>query len=200
MPVSMPPRLHGDLQGSRPESSAATLRPGGGQQGEPDMTLDDLLEIEQIKRLKYRYLRCLDQKLWDDLAEVFTVDAVAAYSGGAYSFDGRDEIMRFLREAMGAETFLSTHRCHHPEIDITGPDSATGVWALDDVVVMQEWDLTVRGSAFYDDEYRKVDGVWKISSTGYKRMYEEIQPRSNVVGLKLTASWWGTGGRSELGA
>ncbi len=163
------------------------------------MTIDDLLEIEQIKRLKYRYLRCLDQKLWDDLADVFTVDAVAAYSGGAYSFDGRDEIMGFLREAMGAETFLSSHRCHHPEIDITGPDTATGVWALDDVVVMQEWDLTVRGSAFYTDEYRKVDGEWKIASTGYKRMYEEIQPRSNVTGLKLTASWWGTGGRSELG-
>ena len=86
------------------------------------------------------------------------------------------------------------------EIDITGPDTATGVWALDDVVVMQEWDLTVRGSAFYNDEYRKVDGVWKIAFTGYKRMYEEIQPRSNVTGLKLTASWWGTGGRSELSA
>jgi hypothetical protein len=164
------------------------------------MTIEELLEIEEIKRLKYRYLRFLDQKCWDDLAELFTVDAIAAYSGGAYSFNGRDEIMGFLRESMGAETFLSSHRCHHPEIDITGPDRATGIWALDDVVVMQEWDLTVRGSAFYTDEYRKIDGAWKISHTGYKRVYEEIQPRSNVAGLRLTASWWGTGGRSELGA
>ena len=164
------------------------------------MTVDDLLEIEQIKRLKYKYLRCLDQKLWDDLADVLTEDAVAAYSGGAYSFDGREEILTFLRDSMGAENFLSSHRCHHPEIDVTGPDTATGVWALDDVVVMLEWDLTVRGSAFYTDEYRKVDGEWKIAKTGYKRTYEEIQPRGNVAGLKLTASWWGTGGRSELSA
>jgi len=32
------------------------------------MTPQDLVEIEAIKRLKYRYLRCLDLKLWDELA------------------------------------------------------------------------------------------------------------------------------------
>ena len=52
------------------------------------MTLDDLIDIEAIKRVKYKYLRCLDQKLWEEMAEVFTDDAVAAYSGGKYSFDG----------------------------------------------------------------------------------------------------------------
>jgi hypothetical protein len=164
------------------------------------MTVDELIEIEAIKRLKYRYLRCLDQKLWEDMADVLTVDAVAAYSGGAYSFEGRDEILNFLREAMGSQNFLSSHRCHHPEIDLTGPDTAIGVWAMDDVVVMNDLGLTVRGAAFYTDEYRKVGGDWKIARTGYKRTYEEIQPRGNVEGLKLTASWWGTGGRSELGA
>ena len=33
-----------------------------------------------------------------------------------------------------------------------------------------------------------------------KRVYEEIQPRANVEGLRLTASWWATGGRSDLPA
>lgn len=163
------------------------------------MTLDDLLEIEAIKRVKYAYLRCLDQKLWDDLTELLTPECTASYGGGAYTFENREEIMRFLRESMGSETFLSSHRCHHPEIDITGPASATGVWAMDDFVVMQEWDLTVRGSAFYSDDYVKTDAGWKIARTGYQRMFEEIQPRANVEGLRLTASWWGTGGRSELG-
>lgn len=162
------------------------------------MTPEDLVEIEAIKRLKYRYLRCLDQKLWDDLVDVFTPDAIAAYSGGKYTYEGRDAILAFLRDAMGAETFHSSHRCHHPEIDLTGPTTATGVWALDDVVVMTDWDLTVRGAAFYSDEYVKTDDGWKIARTGYKRTYEEIQPRGNVEGLRLTASWWTTGGQSEL--
>ncbi len=163
------------------------------------MTPDELVEIEAIKRVKYRYLRCLDQKLWDELNDVLTPGCIANYSGGAYAFDGRDAIIDFLRNAMGSDSFLSSHRCHHPEIDLTSSTTATGVWALDDVVIMTEFDLTLRGAAFYTDDYVKTDGHWYISRTAYKRTYEEIQPRSNVEGLRLTASWWGTGGRSELG-
>ena len=50
------------------------------------MTAADLVEIALIERLKYRYMRCLDQKLWDEMAECLAADAVAAYSGGKYTF------------------------------------------------------------------------------------------------------------------
>jgi bile-acid 7alpha-dehydratase len=164
------------------------------------MTPQDLVEHEALKRLKYKYLRCLDQKLWDEMAECLTEDAVAAYSGGKYSYEGRDAILAFLKKSMGAETFLSSHRCHHPEIELTGPGTATAVWALEDVVIEEKWGITIRGAAFYADEYVKQGGAWRISRTGYKRTYEEIQSRKDVPGLRLTASWWGTGGRSELPA
>ena len=164
------------------------------------MTPGDLVEIELIKRLKYKYLRCLDQKLWDEMAECFVADATAAYSGGKYSYDGRDAILQFLVKSMGEDTFLSSHRVHHPEIDLTGPTTARGVWALEDVVIDTKWEITIRGAAFYTDDYVKEDGVWLIQHTGYKRTYEEIQPRKDVPGLKLTASWWGTDGKSELAA
>jgi hypothetical protein len=164
------------------------------------MTPEDLVEIEAIKRLKYRYIRCLDQKLWDDIAGCFTPDAVAAYSGGAYSFDGRDAIVDFLRRSMGSETFHSSHRVHQPEIDLTGPASATGVWALEDTVIDTQWNITIRGAAFYTDDYVKRDGNWYIARTGYRRTFEEMQPRGDVPGLQLTASWWSTDGRSSLPA
>jgi hypothetical protein len=164
------------------------------------MDLNDLVELEAIKRVKYRYLRGIDQKLWDDLALVLTDDCVASYSGGKYHFEGRDAIIDFLRRSMGADSFHSSHRVHQPEIDLQSADTATAVWAMDDVVVMTDWNLTVRGAAFYDDEYRKIDGSWRISRTGYKRTYEEIQSRADVAGLRLTASWWTTGGVSELDA
>lgn len=162
------------------------------------VTLHDLVEIEAVKRLKYRYLRCLDQKLWDDLEGCFTEGATASYGGGAYELDGRDAIMEFLRTSMGSETMLTSHRCHHPEIDLDGTGSATGTWALDDVVILTDLGLTIRGSAFYEDRYENVDGRWLIAHTGYKRTYEEIFPRSSVDGLRLTADWWATGGRSNL--
>ena len=162
------------------------------------MDVNDLVEIEAIKRVKYRYMRTLDQKLWDEMATCFTDDAVAAYSGGKYRYEGREAILEFLTTSMGAETFLSAHRVHQPEIDLTSPTTATGTWAMDDVVVMTDWNLTIRGAAFYEDRYEKVDGEWKIASTGYKRSYEEMQNRADVPGLKLTASWWATGGVSEI--
>jgi ketosteroid isomerase-like protein len=164
------------------------------------MDVNDLVEIEAIKRLKYAYMRCTDQKLWDEMRDLFTEDAVASYSGGKYHFEGSDEIIGFLERNMSAPTFHSSHRLHQPEIDLTGPDTAVGTWAMDDVVVMTDWNLTIRGAAFYSDEYRKVGGRWRIARTGYKRTYEEMQNRADIPGLRLTASWWSTGGVSEIDA
>jgi hypothetical protein len=166
----------------------------------PTYTLDQLCDLEEIRRLKYRYLRALDQKLWDLLADCLTEDAVAEYSAGKYRKKGRSAIVDWISNAMGSEQFLSSHRCHHPEIELTGPDTATGVWALEDVVIIEDMGLTIQGAAFYTDEYRRVDGEWKIAATAYKRTYEEIFPRASIAGLELTASWWGTGGSSTLDA
>jgi hypothetical protein len=58
------------------------------------------------------------------------------------------------------------------------------------VVIDMKWEITIRGAAFYEDEYVKQDSVWKIQHTGYQRTYEEIQSRKDVAGLKLTASRW----------
>jgi len=158
--------------------------------------LTALVEVEAIKRLKYRYIRCLDQKLWDELETCFVPDATASYGGGAWSYEGRDDIVEFIRGSMGSHQFLSSHRVGQPEIELTGPDTAWGTWALDDLVVHLEFGVDIRGAAFYEDTYVKVDGEWRIQSTGYKRTFEEVRPRPTDV--TLTASWWETDGRSSL--
>ena len=160
------------------------------------MTPADLVEITAIEQLKYRYVRFMDTKRWDDLAGLFVPDATASYGGGAVRLAGVDAILEFLTGSMGDETMLTSHKVHHPEITLTGPDTAEGIWALDDVVILAPLDMTVRGASYYEDRYVKVGSEWRIAHTGYKRVYEEIEPRP--ADLKLTASWWGTGGRSKL--
>jgi uncharacterized protein (TIGR02246 family) len=152
--------------------------------------MSDWRDLEAIKRLKYKYLRCLDLKLWDELAECFTEDATSAYSGGKFAFEGRDAIMEFLRNAMSADSFLSSHTVHHPEIDFTSDTTATGTWALHDVVIETRADIVIRGAAFYEDEYVKQDGQWRIRSTGYRRIYEETLARADIPSLKLTQNRW----------
>ncbi len=162
------------------------------------MTSEQLIEIEAIRQLKYRYARFLDTKQWDAITELFIPDATAAYSGGAHSFDGRDEIMEFMRSSMGSTQMLTSHAMSSPEIELTSPTTATGTWALRDEVVMLDWNMTVRGASYYSDRYVKVDGEWKIEHTGYKRIFEEIFSRADLPSLKITAHWWDTDGRSTL--
>ena len=150
----------------------------------------DLHELEAIKRLKYKYLRCLDQKLWDEIGTCFTPDASCSYSGGKYAFDGRDAIVDFLRKAMGAPSFYSSHRVHHPEIEFTSETTARATWALEDEVIETKAQITIRGAAFYHDEYVKVGGAWLIRSTGYQRTFEEMESRKERPSLRLTQSAW----------
>jgi hypothetical protein len=162
------------------------------------MTPDDLVEMELIKRVKYAYLRCLDQKDWDGLEEVLAPDATASYSGGRYTYTGRDEIIGFISRNMGRQAFHSSHRVHHPEITLVDGDHATATWALEDTVLDTDWNFLLGGAAFYEDRYRKVDGEWRIEHTGYRRSFEYLLPTTGLEGFSVTASWWATDGRSQL--
>ena len=149
----------------------------------------DLQNIEAIKRLKYKYMRCLDQKRWEEMAECFVEDATSSYSGGKYSFSGRDAILAFFRGSMDSPGVLSSHRVHHPEIELTSETTATGQWGLEDVFINEEMGVTVRGAAYYSDEYVKIGDTWKIKHTGYERAYEEIEKRGEMPWLTISQRW-----------
>lgn len=151
------------------------------------MTPEDLIEIEAIKQVKYRYLRAVDTRDWDLLATTLTEDATSAYSSGKLSYDGRDAIIAFLRESMPERDMLTSHKVHHPEIELTGPDTADARWGLEDVVIMVSAGLNLRGAAYYEDKMVKVDGQWRIAHTGYRRLYEEMAPRKDE---NITDHWW----------
>jgi len=66
----------------------------------------ELIEIEAIKRLKYKYMRCIDMKLWDEIATTFIPEATCSYSAGHYSYEGRDEIVAWLKKGMTGTAFI----------------------------------------------------------------------------------------------
>ena len=164
------------------------------------MEIQELLAIEEIKRLKYAYMRCVDRKLWDEMATLFVPEATCSYSAGHYSYEGRDAIVAWLRKGMDRPGFHSTHSVHQPEIRLTGPDSATGVWKLEDYVLDTDHDIVISGAAFYEDRYVKRSAGWLILHTGYERVFEQIESRKDRPSLKLTASMWQTGGESRIKA
>jgi hypothetical protein len=160
------------------------------------VTPADLVDLELLRQLKHRYCRLLDTKRFDDLGALFVDDGTASYGGGAVTLEGRAEIVAFLHRAMGSEQILTSHLVGHPELQLVGPDQATGSWALQDVVVHEAHGVAIRGASYYDDRYVRTRDGWRIAHTGYKRLYEEIAPRPD--GTRTTASWWTTDGRSSL--
>jgi hypothetical protein len=153
----------------------------------------DLVALEEIRQVKYRYLRCVDLKLWDEMEAVFTPGASADYgthaAGRDLSLRGRDEIIGYLRENLGPE-IITVHRCGQPEIEIDG-DAARGTWSFEDTVIAMKFRVLIRGAAFYEDTYeRGDDGRWRISHIGYTRIYETMNSLDDTPSLKFIANRW----------
>lgn len=138
-------------------------------------------DVEQIKALKYRYVRHLDLKHWDDFARCFVPEATADYAG--LVFDDAAALVAYMRENMG-ERMISMHHLHHPEIEVTG-DRATGTWYLEDTVLIPELDFGLEGAAFYSDGYVRTPEGWRIERTSYRRTYEASRKLSDVPSYRL---------------
>lgn len=145
--------------------------------------IEILKDIEAIKQLKARYFRALDCKLWDELADCFTEDAVTDYQGGKEHYEGREAILNFLKSTLDMPV-LTMHQGHHPEITITGQDTARGRWALEDYVITLK-NRGVQCAAFYQDEYARVGGRWKIRKTGYDLVYRQMWDRGEMKSMKI---------------
>jgi hypothetical protein len=144
-------------------------------------SLETLWAVEEVKRLKYRYLRTLDLKHWDEFAAVFLPEATGDYGG--LSFGSRDEIVGFMRDSLGPQ-MITLHHCHHPEIEVDG-DRATGTWYLEDRVIMPEHRLVLEGAAFYEDRYARTTEGWRIEHTGYRRTYEATMSMDDLPSYNL---------------
>jgi len=133
---------------------------------------DDLLAIEAIKQLKARYFRLMDTKDWAGWAEVFAIEARMEVPEVDMVEVGRDAIVGSVSSALEGTT--TVHHGHMPEIELTGPDTARGIWAMEDFV---EWPAPdgqpragLRGYGHYLEEYVIEDGAWRIAKTRLERI------------------------------
>ncbi len=139
-------------------------------------------DITAISQLKYRYLRALDTKQWDDFEACFAPDATGDYNG--LVFDDRAALVAYMRTNLG-EGMLTLHQAHHPVITVDG-DSATGSWYLQDKVIVESFRFMLEGAAFYDDRYVRTAEGWRIAHTGYRRTFEMTYDLNDLPGVKVT--------------
>jgi hypothetical protein len=156
--------------------------------------LDQLIAVENIKKLKASYWYAMDTKQFDLIRPLFTRDAIVDFrsgrdlkpgddyeglapaeqalaNGDPMVVQGNDAIADFIRA--GVETWVTVHQGAAPIIDILGPDDATGIWPIFDL--LDNGSTTLRGYGHYHDRYRREDGVWRIASFRISRLRLEGQ-------------------------
>lgn len=129
-------------------------------------------DLEAIRQLKARYFRTMDTKDWEAMRQVFTDDVVidTGDSGGP-TIDSADAFMVFIQEALAGA--VTVHQGHMPEIEVTSDTTATGVWALNDLII---WPNGVRltGYGHYHETYTKTGVEWKIQSSKLTRLHLDL--------------------------
>ncbi len=135
--------------------------------------VDQLWELEQIKRLKSRYYRLQDQNRWEDWSQLFTEDCeVADPRDPAVTLHGPQAVAeRTAAVVQSAGAANRAHRGTMPDLEIIDEQTARGTWALHcastfDKPGAPDFALIY---GYYTDEYRKgADGQWRISRMRYE--------------------------------
>jgi len=144
-----------------------------------------LEDIEAIRRLRHKYFRCLDGKLWDEIAECFTEDVRTSYFNGEIKTNGRGELLNFFKTGL-TDALLAMHHGHHPEIEITSESTAKGMWCLYNYLIDKEHNRGQRVGGIYQDEYVRQNGQWKMKSIVCNQLFQETWNRQDMPSLKLT--------------
>lgn len=135
--------------------------------GELQAETERLEDVKAIKILQRAYGYYVDQALWDEVADLFTDDASAEFAkGGVYQ--GKERIRKFLytlgNDSLGlVDGQLNEHIQLQPVVQLSADGkTAKARWrAL--IMAGQYKERAVWGEGPYENEYRKENGIWKIS-------------------------------------
>jgi hypothetical protein len=147
------------------------------------LTIEDLLEIEEIKNLRIMYSHYYDGVDIPNLVGLFTDDAICEF-GEAFGGDwiGKDTIRENFTKFATEEGIIHSvmHATTNPWIRLIDSDTAHGRWYLLDIITDVERENPLGLFGIYDDVYKKIDGDWKIHRT----RIDFLWPRREFEGIR----------------
>lgn len=131
--------------------------------------LDELVAIEAIRQLKARYCRFVDTKQWQRLEALFTPEAQLEGFGSVPDGSDPETFVAGVSKRLAEATTI--HHVHNFEVALAERDRARGIWAMMDYVDFgrdEKWGDAASnrgwsGWGYYEEEYVRVDGSWRIS-------------------------------------
>jgi hypothetical protein len=144
-------------------------------------------EIAALHRLKAQYCRFLDTRDIQAWRALFAPDVVvlldlAVSTGGAdpQTMPPLEGLAAFEPVVLGGiEGAATMHHCHTPEIDLTSATTATGIWAMEDLLVYPNGS-ELHGAGHYHETYEKVDGRWRIKTLHLTRTMMRLRTEASA--------------------
>ena len=127
--------------------------------------LQRLEDIEAIKQLKARYLCACDRKQVDIIRNCFIAGPAVIDYGPVGRFDHREGLIDAFNEQGNHDYIIDMHHGQNPQIVIIDEHHARATWQLYFHQLNHKNQTVTQLGAFYDDEYVKQDGEWRISRT-----------------------------------
>jgi hypothetical protein len=128
-------------------------------------------DFEDIRNLKADYFRHLDAKRWPSLRDLFHADAT--FGGFPFETGNANEF------TSGVAGFLqdveSVHQGFMPRLARSGKGVVRGIWSMHDYLIWPRDSREyrgakipglygIRGYGLYEEEYRRLDGHWRIAA------------------------------------
>lgn len=158
---------------------------------ELEKEIQKLKDIEEIRNLQYNYCNSLILASYDELISYFTDDAEIDLHAGHVK--GKAQMNKLFKEKIGlTHVGKEGNFAVHPIITVDG-DKAKGSWIhyiqfaqprklkpKPEIFVTDDAPNWLQG--FYEMEYKKVDGKWKISYLKWRCRL--TSPMTQLIGYK----------------
>ena len=191
---------------TRLESLEASVTSLKKQLDEKDRQIEDLMDIEAIKRLQCAYGYYLEHWMSEEIIDLFAdhPDVSATYVEGTYL--GLEGVRRYFGRMRYAQpTFLHQVMQISPIITLSeDKNTAKGRWYGYGTISSNPVDGKIDPMymcVIYEMEYIKEDGIWKILKLAFQMHYAyktpmppaakpEAAPQSEVSTMKLSPDIW----------
>lgn len=132
-----------------------------------EQRLRRLEDIEAIRQLKARYLFSCDRKDPATMRACFVDGPLHIDYGVVGTFDSADALVKLYTEVACHAYMVEMHHGANPQIEVLSDANARGTWSLHYFLINAQTRGATQLAGYYEDEYRKVTGEWKISRTRF---------------------------------
>lgn len=137
------------------------------EQNDLGRRLQALEDVEAIRALKTRYLAACDAKDPQGMRACFLDGPVHIDYGAIGTFDRADALVKVFTDIACHPHMVEFHHGLNPQIEVQAADRARGRWGLHYQLIDTRANSLTQLGGYYEDEYRKLKGEWKISSTKF---------------------------------